>query len=435
MTNSPAPGWVFSFRADRLDEFHAKINKANKRLAKAGAPQFAPEISFEDREEYVGNDPLGLRGLGLDPDPHRLETILVRYAVASLPEYRLSLGDYTFVAALVPEEAGMTVHCAPGQSLEGWVRPPADDMSCDHCQTKRFRNRLYVVRDEKSGELLQLGHNCIELYTGLEPKGLWALSFDQELREFSERDEGLGGGSRDYSVSIDSVLALSHAYSDGGRKYVSRAKADEWGKESTVSRIYGHMFAPPKPASPGSRNYAEWAEYLEAADKAGEVRKDEALLAAIKASAESLRPGTDYADNMHIVLAAESGHVSRRNVGVLASLLAVYRRGLEDGAKREGQPQAAKGFLGKPGDKLRGLEVTAKIVRVSEGYYGMSTWMIAKTDSGHEVVWSASGAKPWEPGDRIKIGSLTIKGHGNYQGTDQTIITNGRNVEVLAEAA
>lgn len=434
MTNSPAPGWVFSFRADRLDEFHAKMNKANKRLAKSGAPQFAPEISFEDREEYVGNDLLGLRGLGLDPDPAKLQTILVRYAVVRLPEYRLSLGDYTFVAALVPEEAGMTVHCAPGQSLDGWVRPPADDTSCDHCQVKRYRNRLYVVRDDRTGELHQLGHTCIELYTGLEPKGLWALSFDEELREFSGRDEGLGGGSRDYSVSIDSVLALSHAYSDGGRKYVSRAKADEWGKESTVSRIYGHMFAPPKHASPGSRHYEEWAEYLDFAAKAGEVRKDEALLAAIKASAENLRPGTDYADNMHIVLAAESGHVSRRNVGVLASLLAVYRRGLEDEAKREGQPQAAKGFLGKPGDKLRGLEVTAKIVRVSEGYYGMSTWMIAKTDSGHEVVWSASGARPWEPGDRIKIGSLTIKGHGNYQGTDQTVITNGRSVEVLQAA-
>jgi hypothetical protein len=415
--------WNFSFRADRLDDFNAIIGKANRKLARAGGPQFAPQISFEDRMEYVGPDPLGLRALGLEPTG---EQVAVRYALVTMPEFRLAIGDFVFVAALVPEEAGMTVHTAPGQSLDGWERPPADDMTCQHCEVKRYRNRLYVVRDERTGKLIQLGSACIALYTGVEPKGLWALQFDSELRAFSEGDDYGSLGSRDYSVSIDTVLALSHAYSDGGRKYVSRANAEAWGKQPTVDLIRGHLFFPPKPVSPGHRDYEAWCEYLEAAKAAAEVKKDEELLAAIKASADGLRSGTDYGDNMKIILAAESGYVGRRNVGILASLLAVYRRGLEEAAKRAAQPDAAKGFLGEPGDKLKNVELTAKTVRVWEGYYGFTTFLVGTTDSGHCVVWKASGSRPWEPGDRIKLTSATVKAQEQYHGTDQTVVTRAR---------
>jgi hypothetical protein len=410
--------WSVSFAADRLPEALKLVGKASKRLVKAGGPAFDPIIS-------APFDKIMVEG-GVQ--------IAVPYVTLALESLKLSIGDFTFVAALVPEEAGWTVHAAPGQSLDGWKRPDVDEWpACDHCHTDRKRVRVYVVRDDRDGKLIQLGHNCIQLYTGIEPKGLWALGFDMVLEEFAGRDEGgFGGGGRDYGVRIDEVLALSFAYSQGGRAYVSKARADEWGKEATVDLIRMHLFSPPKAALPGSRGYEAYAEYLEAGAKAAAV--DDALLAAIKASADTLKAGSDYGDNMAIILAAESGYVSRRNVGVLASLVAVYRRGLEQEESRKVAP-AASGFLGKKGDKLKGLEVTAKIVREQEGFYGPTTWMVAKTDSGHEVVWSASGARNWEPGDRIKIGSATVKDQKVYQGVDQTIITNGRGVEVLAAAA
>lgn len=410
--------WSVSFAADRLPEALKLVGKASKRLVKAGGPAFDPIVS-------APFDKIMVEG-GVQ--------IAVPYVTLTLESLRLAIGDFTFVAALVPEEAGWTVHAAPGQSLDGWQRPDKDEWpACDHCKTNRKRVRVYVVRDDRDGKLIQLGHNCIQLFTGIKPKGLWALAFDEVLEEFAGRDEGgFGGGGRDYGVRIDEVLALSFAYSQGGRAYISKARSDEWGKEATVDLIRGHLFSPPKACSPGSRGYEAYAEYRDAAAKASEV--DEALLGAIKASAETLSAGSDYGDNMAIILAAESGYVSRRNVGVLASLLAVYRRGLEQEESKKAQP-AAQGFLGEKGDKLKGLEVTAKVVRVQEGYYGPTTWMVAKTDSGHEVVWSASNARNWEPGDRIKIGSATVKDHKVYNGVDQTIITNGRGVEVIARAA
>lgn len=413
--------WSVSFAADRLPEALKLVGKASKRLVRAGGPAFDPVIT------PAADKIVTLEG-GLQ--------IAVPQVTLTLESLRLSIGDYTFVAALVPEEAGWTVHCAPGQSLDGWQRPDINEWpACDHCQTNRKRVRVYVVRDDNSGKLIQLGHNCIQLFTGLEPKGLWALGFDMVLDEFAGRDEGgWGVGSRDYAVRIDEVLALSMAYSQGGRAYVSKARADEWGKDATVDLIRQHLFCPPKAASPGQRGYEAYRDYQDMQAAAADVLASESLLEAIKASAATLAPGSDYGDNMATILAAESGYVSRRNVGVLASLVAVYRRGLEQEESRKAQP-AASGFLGEVGAKLKGLEITAKVVKVWEGYYGKTTFLVGATDDGHIITWKASGDRDWEPGDRIKIASATVKAQEVYNGTDQTAITNGRGVEVIVAAA
>lgn len=398
-------GWSLDFAADRLPEFEARIAKANNRLARAGAPLFAPVIS----EPWMKSVPV------------QGGSILVPFVSASLESYRLTLGDYTFVASLVPEEAGITVHTAPGESLDGF-RP--EDFRCDHCKVDRYRTRNYIVRDDKTGQLIQLGHNCIELYTGLKPKGLWVLSYSEDqLAEFAEDEGGWGGGgfgARDYSVSIDTVLALSYVYSDGGRKYISKAKAEEWDRTATVDMVRGHLFSPPKPQYDREGYEAYLAKGREAAALGTDV------LDAIRASAATLRPGTEYGDNMAVILAAESGAVSHRNLGILASLVTVYRRNLEDEEERKSAPAPAKGFLGEPGEKLRGLEITAKVVRVWEGYYGPTTFLVASTDDGHTVTWKASGGRDWEPGDRIKLSFAKVKAQEVYQGVDQTQLTGCR---------
>ena len=49
-------------------------------------------------------------------------------------------------------------------------------------------------------------------------------------------------------------------------------------------------------------------------------------MAEVKAAADSLNSDSDYGQNMNIVLAAETGFVSSKNVGTLGSLVSVYHR-------------------------------------------------------------------------------------------------------------
>ena len=406
----------FSFPADRLDDFEHIMGKANRKLERAGAEaRFDWTLAYEDRSE---TQPSGI-------------VITTPYVTVTFEKLRLALGRYTFVARLVPESAGMTVATAPGESLDGWVRPAADDMSCDHCQVKRHRVNLFVVRDEDTGQLIQLGQQCIVLYTGLEPKGLWALGFEDEVREAMGGGEG-GGIGRDYSADIDQVLGLALALTNGGKAYVSRTNAGAWEKPSTAGEIkrciHGHL---PTEAEARKSDHAraERERLLQAIADGVAFSKDETLMASVKAAAATLKAGTDYADNLNIVLAAESNRVGPRNIGVLGSLVSVYYRNQEHAA--EPKAQAAKGFIGAVGERVRDFTVTAAMVRQFEGDYGYTTLLVGSTADGHVIKWFSSGSKDWEPGDVLHFTAATVKAHEEYKGTDQTVLTRGHKVTVV----
>lgn len=424
--------WRFTFPADRIDEFLHIIGKANRKLERGGVTaRFEPSITIEDKVETLESG----------------AEVTVSIATAVMDTFRLALGDYTFVARLVPEEAGMTVHTAPGQSLEGWVRPVAGDMTCEHCNTARNRVNLFVVREDSTGRLIQLGQQCIALYTGLEPKGLWALNFEGEI----ERAMGGGGdiSTRDYSASINQVLGLALALTDGGKGYISKANATLWEKPSTGGDIARCIFQVGIPSRSEALK-SEWAakereRLLQATSEGMRLAEDEDLMAAVKAAAGALKAGSDYADNMAIILAAESGTVSRRNISTLGSLVAVYWRNQEHEAERKARPQAAAGFIGAVGERVRDFTATATMVRTFEGDYGTTTLIVGNTEDGHVVKWFASnapykvllnedggaaGSRGVEPGDVLHFAAATVKAHDSYKGTDQTVLTRGHKVTI-----
>jgi len=336
----------------------------------------------------------------------------------------------------VAEEAGYTVHTAPGQNLDGWKRPDVSDVHCDHCGTKRNRNRLYVIRNNATGELLQIGHNCIELYTGLSPKGLWSLQFDAELQSFADEDNGGGFGARDYGIPVDRVLGYAYSFSDHGRQYVS-TKAAEWRPEAaTAHLVRGWLISPPSRPT-GSwvtpRMVAEWEAERQLALEGLEYSKDEKLIADIKSVAETLTPGTDYADNLAVILAGE--HVSGRNVGILASLVSVYARERELAVKREAAKKLVKGYIADEKVRVKAeTRVTIQTVRFWEGDYGVTTFIVGRTDDMHAVVWKASGRKDVEVGDVLVLSAFTVKAHETYGDENpihQTVITRAVIKEVI----
>ena len=418
MINPDTGAWEYSFPADRLADFNHIIDKANRRLERAGAAvQFKPSVFFEDRTETT------ITGL----------SVTTQYAFVTMASLKLTVGEYTFVARLVPEEAGMTVHTAPGESLAGWVRPAADDTHCDHCQVKRDRVNLFVVRNDVTGELIQLGQQCIALYLGLEPKGLWALDFQGEIDAAVGGFGDGGGGRRDYSADIAEVLGVALAVTNGGKGYVSRANAEAWEKESTGSLVKRVLFGIyPLGNKPGEKE--ERDRIIGFAVEGKTLAADQDLIGAVKAAADNLRAG-DYADNLAVILAAPSGIVGNRNISTLASLVSAYYRQQEQ-AVEAAKAGAAQGFIGAVGERIRDFTITATSVREFEGDYGDTTLLVGRTDDGHVVKWFASGSnngrgRGWEPGDRIHFAAATVKAHENYKGTDQTALTRGHKVEVV----
>lgn len=409
---SPVHEWEIP--AYKLDAFKAKIAQANSRLASAGlGARF--EVAYERFEVARNVSVVPDHRVAGHGDPVYVYEPWVRAVLVG--PLRLSHGHFTFVATLVAEEAGVTVHSVPGQELGGYV--PRGDNSCGHCRVSRDRVRLYLVRDDRDGSIIQLGHSCIELYTGVSPKGLWALTFDEELGEFTRDDVEGGFSSRDYGVSVEAVLAYSFAHSEKGRAYVP---AGAYCGPSTAGQVRTSLFANLNLLKEADRQYfharaAEAATYL----------ADGELIAAIKASVESTSADSDYGRNLRVILAGTT--VSGRNVGVLASLVKVYAREQQLEAERKANPIVA-GFLGEVGERVKNIAATAKTVFFDENAWGKTTFLVAITDDGHVVVWKASKALDLETGQRFTMAAATVKEHGNYQGTDQTILARPAKFEV-----
>ena len=406
--------------AYKAEQFRAKIAQANKKLARAGLHarfevtytefEFKRNVSVVDRAVVSG---------------HEAVYVTEPWVRAELTgPLRLSHGHFTFVAKLVTEEAGVTVHCAPGQELGGYA--PAGDAHCDHCGVDRDRTRLYLVRDERDGSIVQLGHSCIELYTGIAPKGLWALTFDEELESFTRHDSDGGFGSRDFGASIDVVLAYSFAHSDKGRAYVP---AGGYSGVSTVSKVRTSLFFDVNRLKDAERAY-----FIAKSAEAATLLADTALITAIKASVTETAEDSDYGRNLRVILAGES--VSGRNVGILASLVKVYALQQQLEAERVARPVVA-GFLGEVKARIRNIALTLTTVQQIDGRYGTTTLFIGRAASGHVVKWFAAGGFDYEVGDLLALEAATVKAHENYKGADQTVITRGKidTFEERAEAA
>lgn len=405
--------------AYKVEQFKAKIAQANKKLAKAGldARFEVTYTEYEFKRNVANVDHAVVSG-------HDAVYITEPWVRAELTgPLRLSHGHFTFVARLVAEEAGMTVHCAPGQELGGYA--PAGDAHCDHCGVDRVRSRLYLVRDDRDGSIVQLGHSCIELYTGIAPKGLWALTFDEELASLTSDSEG-GFGPRHYGASIDVVLAYSFAHSDKGRAYVP---AGGYSGVSTVSNVRTSLFFDINRLKNDERAY-----FIAKSAEAATILADTELISAIKASVSETAEDSDYGRNLRVILAGES--VSGKNVGILASLVKVYARQQQLEAERKARPVVA-GFLGEVKQRVRNIALSLTTVQQIDGKFGVTTLFIGRAASGHVVKWFAAGRFDYEVGDELLLEAATVKEHENYKGVDQTVITRGKidTFEERAEAA
>lgn len=406
---------TWEIRAERASAFKDKIEQANRKLARAGLDaRFTVSYNdFEKRIDLESGAPLAEE----DPTTAYLSEHWVRAELAG--PLRLSHGHFTFVAALIPEEAGVTVHSAPGQELGGFS--PRGDDACEHCNLQRRRTRLYLVRDERDDSIIQLGHSCIELYTGVSPKGLWVLTFDEELHRFASSERCARGPAE---ASVDAVLAYAYAHSEQGRSYQA---ATGYG-ESTAGHVRTSLFGLIDRMPADQRNY-----YIAKAAEAATYALDTALLGAIKDSVETTAADSDYGRNLRVIPGGAT--VTHRNIGILASLVKVYARANQLEVQRAAVP-AVSGFIGKVGERVRNISGIAKTVVYSEGFYGTKTFLVAIADTGHTLVWSASAHLDIEVGDRFTMAAATVKEHGEFNGADQTVITRPAKFSVLhAEVA
>ncbi len=332
---------------------------------------------------------------------------------------RPCFAGWSLVATLEPLDGGNGVNLI--KSVPGAGELPASfrtGTQCDHCVKSRARSETFVVRHE-DGRMMRVGRNCIADFLGGTSPANVALLFTlaTDCASFGgDADESEGGWGARGPSSWDLVnfvgLVIREINANG---WVSRSAAQ--GREvmasadAALDRMLGNPFTGRK------------AE-----------RADEAELATAKAAIEhcaNLDGSSDFDHNVRAI--ASSGSVAHKTAGMAAAIYGVHQRHLErEVARREFAKASADSVHVGTAKARLDLTLTVTAVFDAESQFGVTHIHTMVDASGNVFKWFASS-------ERLAIGIAytvrgTVKGHGEYKGRKETILTRCKAERVEATA-
>ena len=404
----------------RAEEAEEAIAKANRRLEREGIE----ERFTVDRTDHVERR---------DPTPKELmdgtaspgEVIEKRTTTLVLNRPTIGRDGWQFDAALdrVPGTDSFTMRSA-GREFDGWRPEPG---RCDHCGQFRDRNKTYIVSNPETGETMQVGSSCVQSFLGVKPEGLWSLEYDlpSNLEDSGDSDREPRYGDSQAVTDNRELIARALAVTDGGRGFVSKSRAEEWGKVSTVDTVAA-VFG----TSPTTQSGVEYK--LEMQNAAARYLHDGTVDEVI-ASAREVGTDSDYGRNLNDLL--DAGFSGRKMHSTVISALAVHARKVRAKERKAADVErvqtAVPGYIGEVGERVRDIPVTVTNVYdgVQTGYaypYADEPYQLVtmRTEDGHEVIWRHVGGEH-KIGETGKM-TGTVKSHEQYKGVDQTKVIRAK---------
>lgn len=349
MQNNRQPSQVFDVRWGDVPAQLHKVEVATRKAQRAGLEGYTAEVvgTYTTAERTEPGKPAIVR--------HRA-IVHVYGEVPRVPGWQFA-GTVQWDA-----HAGAMVNRVPGLD-EAVALPTPTERRCDHCGTVRHRNDTFLVLAD-SGELRQVGRNCLTAYTGI-PVG-WVST---AMAGVEEVEPGYGGAEYD-GYYTDELLAIT----------------------ATMVRVYGWQ---PK-SGYGTPTVAYVAQVLEpkvtkwnAEAKAAYEREaneaDAATAAAAISWARSLPDNDDgtYLCNLHRVLSANE--VSSRNLGLAVSALQAHAKAQERDLIERQEKAAAQPVPTGDGITVEGI-ITS--LRWKEGYtYNSPATLKARVQGDGWGVW------------------------------------------------
>ena len=391
---------VYEMPESSLAEAESRIATANRRAAKAG---------IAERIEYTVEhfDKLFTTVEGMP-----VYRGSVRITITSTPQVKIA--GWTFKGVLTTD-VGITqvlFRTVPGASIK--LRP--HDLHCDVCGTHRMRNETYVVENDETGEQIQVGGNCVVRYFGIEPKGLWLMTWDA-LKDLDEQggdpdadsSEGYRSFKPRYQVIdvIKTAVAAARAYG-----WMSAAKVREQGYGTSTAEVIRTAFQTPS----SRKSIREVQETVWANLRAEDI---DAVAAEVLIAGCTIEGNDEYQINMRAMCSAET--CADKNVGFVASAYAIYLKQQERVAEQKAAALAPSTFQGAIRERItRDVVVTG--LREMESQWGVTTLISMLDAAGNRYKWFASSSVNVPSlNDKITI-TGTVKAHDEYRSNKETLL-------------
>lgn len=374
---------TFSIPAFRKASIQTRLEKLARKAAKNGNP----DIKFEFGESKMCeiNTEYGLREIEFIDIVVSGEAPLIA-GWEFLSRVELLEGDENLV------------HQVPGASIITDKKYRTHSGYCDHCNSLRRRNDVFVLSD--GTEQIAVGRQCLREFLGIDdPKSIVnRAQFFEELKNI-ENEEFEDFGSFGYK-DIWAVLTLAAA-NIRLNGYVSKAKQSETGEPTTGDMV-----------SFGLRGIPGYEVDVKDEDKAW-----------AKKTVEYFRGqdtfGNDYMDNLRVLMKQDI--IKKEHINLVASSVITAQRQLAP------RPETKESnFVGDVKTRLKGIDmVFERVIYLGTGTFGPSFLHLMKDDNGNAFSWITGNKLELDSGSKIKV-DATVKTHKIYNGVKQTVITRAK---------
>jgi hypothetical protein len=424
------PRDIFEIPDQNLSKLQERIEKLARKASKLGLTPPRLEILKVENRPYKERDVRG-NEVTLYRQYHHVKLV---GEAPTIPGWNL-LGVVEHTTA---SDIGNVVRPVPGVLMP--VRFRHADGWCDHCKTRRQRNETFVIESGETGQILQIGRNCLadfcrspEAAANICAYNEW-LSNALQVCEGAQDDDfwGLGARAASFVPTEAALVATQVVIRHEG--WLSKSKAreqyDATGRSSfpTASIVQEALFSPlfwrEDKHSPWTLKERQLRNDLnEPTDQDREVAaKALEWIRAKRGQADQLG---DYLYNLVVVSSQEA--VPGRHLGLLCSLLATYAKETAQITPRASQQPSR--HLGEVGNKgTWQAKVTAILPR--ENSWG-ATWLVKFDVEGSTLTWWASNPPDCEVGDEVEVKG-TVKGLGEFKGQKETTVTRCK-VKVLVK--
>ncbi len=328
-----------------------------------------------------------------------------RVSIGALP----AENGYTFSARIEHLKGGNVIARSPSETVDLEEEWRQKDARCEHCGKKRSRKETFLLR-QYGIRLMQIGRNCLADFLQTNPVRLVAQAeLVHEIHhtlsdEFWGSCAGYWGVAPVYYIACAVASTERHGFvKSGSEGRTTRVDADWLSGMTLGHNAYPNQHALEQPTEDQIETAHEIVRWVMA-----------------QSEAEGC---SEYLWNLRMVIAA--GSTSIKHSGLLASAPAAYFRHLgREVVKRHAEVALPRpeGYVVEKGWRFEGVATLIRHALVP-GEWGSTAICTFRTDSGHEVVWFASGVAPKSDMQGMKF---QIKGrcheHQEYRGVKQAVL-------------
>lgn len=323
------------------------------------------------------------------------------------------IDDYECVAVLEVHEHGNVI-----RRINNEINIPkrfmTSDNFCEHCRTKRKRNELCIVHNLKTNEFMQVGKNCLMLYTnGLNAE--YVTSFIEGIVELETYDGFIGSGGKRYfnvkeviecAYGIINKIGYFNTNCDLSTKALVEGMITNWNDKDRINKLNKTLRANKFPFifSQDDFNKEDMKEVVE--------KIIEYYL--------SLENNNEFINNIQVIL--KDGYVSLDNLGFLCYLPEGYNKHIKKEKQNIVEKQSQ--HYGKVGKRYKDINIYD--IRILSSYntmYGAMYIYKITLESNDILIWKSSNYYANDELVKAKNIAFTIKNHSEYKGIKQTEVT------------